>query len=523
MSRAQAHLVLLLVLLVGGALRSDGLAERSFWYDEAFSYTLIADFSWDEMVRRLTADVHPPFYFGLLRLWSTVWGTSILSMRALSVVMGLLTIVAIYGLCRDLWYRTAAGSADAEYSSRAQGVIAAAFIAVSSPHIHWSRDVKMYTTGSFLAVLSSWLLWRAVHAECRTVLIWLAYGVAAATLMYTHNYGLFTVSAHACFALGYRLKAAGWHVGRAIHDRRTWRALLGLSVAAILYLPWLPVLLTQTGRVRADYWIGAFDAWTVPRNIYLFFFPRNDPFPYFRPLELESLLTTATVLIALILLIRGNRREQWLLLLLVAVPIVWAAGISFASVSIIESRYFFFSLLFFPCIVAHLLWTMLPGITRHFAAAAIVVGLLIAHNVYLEQLRIDERPGILAVVQDVLERRQPHESVIVTHPAVYFSVKYYTRGQLTPRLYVPSGTIPHYLGGPLITTPDLITANELVSLPCERIWVIDSDGFTRERSSHIPIPRPWQRVRNGKEISYRDVFEWQGRVFAMSYRRSLRW
>jgi uncharacterized membrane protein len=151
MSRRTALILMVIVLGVGGALRLFELEGRSFWFDEAFSCTLAHDCSWTEMLDRTGRDVHPPLYYALLHIWSACFGTAVVTLRGLSVVAAEATLVGLYLFCRDGLASRDADDEQALGRSRAVGVAAAALLAVSSIHIRWSQETRMYTLATALA------------------------------------------------------------------------------------------------------------------------------------------------------------------------------------------------------------------------------------------------------------------------------------------------------------------------------------------------------------------------------------
>jgi hypothetical protein len=94
-----------LLLLAGLVLIATGLrAPRRDWgcltRDESFSWRLI-QYDWREMVERIATDVHPPFYYVLLKAWAGVWGSSIGSLRGFSVVWGVAGAALMYVTARE--------------------------------------------------------------------------------------------------------------------------------------------------------------------------------------------------------------------------------------------------------------------------------------------------------------------------------------------------------------------------------------------------------------------------------------
>ena len=157
---------LAVVLALGVGVRWYYVADRSIWFDEAFSWRMI-QYPFGEMFRRMALDNAPPLYYLLLKSWCACFGDSLPALRSLSVVMGGVTILAMF-----LFVRAATASlARADIERRANdrrgseaALFAAMFVALSVFQIRWSWDARPYALGAALALLSSWALFRALWA-----------------------------------------------------------------------------------------------------------------------------------------------------------------------------------------------------------------------------------------------------------------------------------------------------------------------------------------------------------------------
>src|SRR5688572_20559441 len=94
-SQSNPKIWLIPIFILGGLLRFYHNTAVALWHDEAFS-ALYLRYSWGEMMHRIGLDVHPPLYYWVLRIWSYVFGSSLLSLRSLSILFGILTIYAGY-------------------------------------------------------------------------------------------------------------------------------------------------------------------------------------------------------------------------------------------------------------------------------------------------------------------------------------------------------------------------------------------------------------------------------------------
>jgi len=220
------------ILLVALGLRLFELTGQSLWYDEGVS-AYMTPRTFAEIAAATSVDIHPPLYYWLLSLWAVPFGQGEAALRGFSVALGTLMVWVTWGLGRAL-------------SGRAVGLAAGTLLAVSPLAVQYSQEVRMYALAGLLAASSSWAglaLLRALQDDGagrrRIVLLTLGYGLLAGALLYTHYYGTLVVAAQQAYA------------GLTAVMTRRWRIVpvwaLSSGIAALLFLPWLPVALRQTG------------------------------------------------------------------------------------------------------------------------------------------------------------------------------------------------------------------------------------------------------------------------------------
>ncbi len=228
---------LAIIVVVALALRVPGLGREGLWTDEATTGVLCEQ-PLAGMLAMLRADVQAPLYYVLGRAVTSVFGTSELSLRGLSVAIGLATVLA----CGLLGRR---------FLGDAGGLVAAGLLAISPLHVAYSREARAYVLLALLVVLA----FGAVDALRRQPGPWraLAAGLLLALLPLAHGLG-------ALHAAGVALAAAAPDP----RDARAWcrRALpmlaLAAAVAVLASLPWTLTSLRQGSAARVIY------AWATP-------------------------------------------------------------------------------------------------------------------------------------------------------------------------------------------------------------------------------------------------------------------
>ncbi len=140
-----ARWALLGLLLLAFALRTRALGEQELRFDEVASF-FIANRGPLELLTYVRGAIreHPPLYYALLSLWMPLAGRSEFAIRFLSVVVGMVTVAAIYWVLK-------------RSARQPLALLGTLLLAVSPFHIRISRDARMY------GLLTLWTL-LSIHA-----------------------------------------------------------------------------------------------------------------------------------------------------------------------------------------------------------------------------------------------------------------------------------------------------------------------------------------------------------------------
>ncbi|MCB0164522.1 MAG: glycosyltransferase family 39 protein [Anaerolineae bacterium] len=278
---------LIILILAATALRLAWLDQQSLWYDEGVTW-MLSQMPLSQLIDWTAADIQPPLYY--LLIWTTdiIFSDSEWALRFPSIVFGILTIPLIYTLGRRL-----ASIHPPAHPSRPSTIppalhqpanqltphppiqpssfiihhssfalfpfLAAFFFTVSPLMIYYSQEARMYTLLTFEATLASYLLLKIVHptvketqASSRLNLRFLnplLYALVSAAALYTHYFAAFLLVAHAIYAA-----IILWSSGTS--RTKLFPLLLAFGGSALLFAPWLPILLARLGD-DPSYWPGA--------------------------------------------------------------------------------------------------------------------------------------------------------------------------------------------------------------------------------------------------------------------------
>jgi hypothetical protein len=203
--RFWSYLPSLLVLGLAFGLRLYRLDSQSIWWDEGHSI-FVAGHLISQIPTLPAMDVHPPAYFTLLHLWMAIAGGSEFALRYLSVLFSLLTIVLLWRFAgsisntqpfRPHRLSSATPASSFSWARRGTPLLVSLLAALSPLYVAYAQEVRSYTMITFLALASTFLLWRLLFpgpkregVQKRGMLL-LLYIVSTAACLYTHYFTIF--------------------------------------------------------------------------------------------------------------------------------------------------------------------------------------------------------------------------------------------------------------------------------------------------------------------------------------------
>jgi mannosyltransferase len=238
------YLFVAIGLIVFCALTLTNISQASIWFDEAFSAYLI-NYNFLDIARYTATDVHPPFYYWLLKAWSMLFGTTELALRSMSVLFGVLTALFSYLFVRRQFGRRA-------------GLFALAILILSPLFIRYSQEARMYTLAAAIVMSATYVLIRALETRSRK--LWIVYGILVSLGMWTHYFTALAWIAHWVwrYSVTRQSGARGKVLAKKFFDKN-W--LMAHIIAVGLFLPWLPAMVIQLVVIQT----GGF--WIIPVGV----------------------------------------------------------------------------------------------------------------------------------------------------------------------------------------------------------------------------------------------------------------
>ena len=337
---------LLLVIIFGLGVRAVNLDGKTFWYDETYTAIPVSGYTkrdvkedWlhsveaaetqftaaslaryqmlqngTNLIDTLTSvgaeEAHnSPLYFVLARVWLTTTGLpTVVGMRSLSVIFGILSIVGGFLLCREL------------FSDRLTQYLGTALIATSPFHVLYSQEARQYSLLTAIILFSSAFLLRSIQSKRNSD--WVSYGVLITLGLYSQLLFLLVSLAHSAYILLNDFE------NNKLVRKQYWRVTIR---SGLVFLPWLIVIMLSLGSI-ADWrkttvlsWSQLLGRWGL--NIARAFYdvPLPEVNQYDLVLAINSLsfwgalLILCLIVISFYLLISRASKQIWLLVLLLAV------------------------------------------------------------------------------------------------------------------------------------------------------------------------------------------------------------
>ena len=214
-------MTIVLITLFGFALRLV-LAGQSLWLDEAASW-VIASLPTKTLLQSLVGDFHPPLYYLFLKPWLSLAGQSEFLLRLPGIIIGTLTIPALYLLVKTIFIAQKKLKFEIAH-------LAALLLALNPLHIYYSQELRMYSLSALLATLSWYFLSKWLKDKQTKNILW---------------FTLITVISFYTFYLSIFILISQWLYIIFFH-KKNLKVFFNFNLLFVLFcLPWIPTLLKQ--------------------------------------------------------------------------------------------------------------------------------------------------------------------------------------------------------------------------------------------------------------------------------------
>jgi len=417
------------------------ITASSIWFDEAFS-AYLTRFNYTEIALYTATDVHPPLYYWILKAWTSLFGTTELGFRSLSLVFALVAIVFGFLLVRRLFGRKAAW-------------IAVLLLAFSPMLVRYGQEARMYTMAAAIGIAATYVLSIAVESKKRRP--WVIYGILVGLGMLTHYFMALVWLAHWVwrFIVTRQQGLRGKDLRKAFFTKN-W--IIAHSIAIGLFIWWLPFMAIQLTTIQASgFWIGSVSVDTLPGYVTNVLF-------YLEHGKATGWYGAAAVVVVLLLVVFGiklyrnlNKKQQKYYLLLLTLAVVPVLILFIASLPPLKSsfveRYVMSAIIGFSLVagviialgMAHLrkIWQVLAVVL---VVSCMIVGV---SNVYYYgnyNKNSNTLVGTRELVEGAIARSKPGEPIIAADPWIFYEAVFYDSTS-HPIYFIDADT--HYIYGSL--------------------------------------------------------------------------
>jgi mannosyltransferase len=218
---------IVLLTLLGAALRFYAIGRQGFWLDESYSDYLVRQTPGHMLGLIPHLESTPPFYYCVAWVWTRIFGFGPAGLKSLSALCGTLTVPVAYATARKLLP-----------SPRAALILAA--LAACNPMLIWySQEARAY---AMLVLFAATTVLAFAYVRERPRRMAVAYWVLACVIaLITHYYALIVVAPEAAWLL--------------YEHRRSRAVQLGIGVIILAGLALLPLALQQLST-RNNHWIA---------------------------------------------------------------------------------------------------------------------------------------------------------------------------------------------------------------------------------------------------------------------------
>ena len=218
------------------------IINQSLWLDEAIGAIAVKEYSFNEILLNfIRFDNHPPLYYLLLKLWTSFFGYSELSLRMPSIIFGVLTIHIVYPICEKI-------------SGKKLALVASILLVTSQFHIYYSQEARMYSMATFFAALAIYEFIFLVNATTKSksnIKNWLFFSLSITVLLFTDYFPVFLLPAYWILPLGMRKNKSWWY-----------KLALSFFPMVVFGFLWFPTLFSQISG-----WSNLLPSWPEWRNV----------------------------------------------------------------------------------------------------------------------------------------------------------------------------------------------------------------------------------------------------------------
>ena len=459
-------IALILLLISSLLVRIISLLKSSIWHDEGFSLMLASRSPLDIWLGS-ARDVHPPLYYEILHFWTEIFGNSVLSVRSLSLVAGIIVVWLGYQIAFMI------------SKKRNVALLAGLLLSLNPFLIRYSQEVRMYgILGVFLLIAIIGLI--KVSKDSKDWVGYVLYVIGVSAGLYTHYFTAMVVIAFWIYIVSI------YFIKNKITLITNWRWWLANILALLIFLPWVPSMMAQFTRAQGLGWLSKTSIRTLNDTVWQFI-----TFTDARQILILIYWLVPILILGLVayVCIKDRSKEKFsrLLALFTFLPLIMAIMISFIR-PVFHERYFVFSAMGLCLMMALAIYYIF--LNNKYLAISIALIIVLIQLVGIRNVYAQSNHQMSRVMGFINQNYQAGDRIISGELYVYFDGSYYNKTGSNFLLYTGNGRPNGYGESGLIYDKNVYLDN-LRNIPSGRVWIL---GKTGDQSYYKNLPSNWKLI-----------------------------
>jgi uncharacterized membrane protein len=410
-------------------------------------------------------DVHPPLYYEILHFWTEIFGNSVLSVRSLSLVAGIIVVWLGYQIAFMI------------SKKRNVALLAGLLLSLNPFLIRYSQEVRMYgILGVFLLIAIIGLI--KISKDSKDWFGYVLYVIGVSAGLYTHYFTAMVVIAFWIYIVSI------YFIKNKITLITNWRWWLANILALLIFLPWVPSMMAQFTRAQGLGWLSKTSIRTLNDTVWQFM-----TFTDARQISILIYWLVPVLILGLVVYVcikdRSKEKFSRLLALFTFLPLIMAVMISFIR-PVFHERYFVFSAIGLCLMMALAIYYIF--LNNKYLAISIALIIVLIQLVGIRNVYAQSNHQMSRVMGFINQNYQSGDRIISGELYVYFDGSYYNKTGSNFLLYTGNGRPNGYGESGLIYDKNVYLDN-LRNIPSGRVWIL---GKTGDQSYYKNLPSNWK-------------------------------
>lgn len=331
---------------------------------------------------------HTPLYFILAKIWLSIWGSSLVKIRALSVIFSILAIICIYWLSQEL------------FNNSQIALLTSGFLAISPLYVTYSQEARPYSLWIVLILLSHLFLLKSLRLK--SINCWLLYGFFVTASLYTSLLSFLIVFAQTIYVL-------------LIKRECLLTYLIMVAAAITAFIPWGVILIQNWDLLQENtVWMKSSLNLVVMTVIWIYsistVFIETPIYPALTPITILRIVIDFNLLIIIFIslysLSKNTPKQTWLFVLsqlIIPLLVMRLIDLVLGRQASTAIRYMIPSYLFIPIVIAYFFTNTKANIWQYILLLVIFIQL--ASCIYIldkspryQKTRNLDNPVIAAII-----------------------------------------------------------------------------------------------------------------------------